>query len=649
MEEGTVKSNKNIDLKDFKINDSFLGKYQELIRDIVIPYQYDILEDKVEGVEKSHAIENFRIAAGDIKGEFYGMVFQDSDVAKWIEAAAYSLAINPDDKLENTVDEVIDLIERAAGEDGYLNTYFTVKEPEHRWENLHECHELYCAGHMIEAAVAYYEATGKDKLLSVMKKMSDLIYDTFGYGKREGFPGHPEIELALMRLYHLTGDDRYKELTKFFIDERGKEPNFFEAETKKRVWEHFLMNYDDRKYAQNHAPVREQKEAAGHAVRAVYLYTGMADVAGETDDKELLEACDTLFDNIANKQMYITGGIGSTHHGEAFTVDYDLPNDTIYAETCAAIGLMFFADKMLSLNVDSKYSDVLERALYNNVLAGMQLDGKKFFYVNPLEVNPGISGVMGNYKHVLPQRPGWFGCACCPPNVARVLSSIGKYAYNQDGNTVYTHLYISGEAVIKELDNMKIVTDTKYPFEGVVNYKFSNVPDKDITFAVRIPAYTKDKFVIKLNGVVLSKEDMVVEKGYLYIKGIKENDDLILGFDMSAKKVYSNTAVRYNAGCVALTRGPLVYCFEGVDNGSDNVLLQELSIKSDGATSEEKVSDSILGDIVKLKVDGYKKTGSNDLYSFEKPSKEEFKLMAVPYYTWGNRGLNQMRVWMLED
>ncbi len=641
-----MKSNKNIDLKNFKIEDSFLGKYQELIRNVVIPYQYDILEDRVEGIEKSHAIENFRIAAGDIKGEFYGMVFQDSDVAKWIEAAAYSLTVSPDEKLEKTVDDLIDIIERAASEDGYLNTYFTVKEPEHRWENLHECHELYCAGHMIEAAIAYYESTGKDKLLNVMKNMSNLIYDTFGYGKREGFPGHPEIELALMRLYHLTGDDRYKELTKFFVDERGKEPNFFEAETKKRGWEHFHMNYDDRKYAQNHAPVRDQKEAAGHAVRAVYLYTGMADMAGETDDKELLDACDTLFDNIANKQMYITGGIGSTHHGEAFTVDYDLPNDTIYAETCAAIGLMFFADKMLTLNVDSKYSDVLEKALYNNVLAGMQLDGKKFFYVNPLEVNPGISGVLGNYKHVLPQRPGWFGCACCPPNVARILSSIGKYAYHQDENTVYAHLYISGEAI---LDNMKIVTDTKYPFEGVVNYKFSNVADKDIAFAVRIPAYTKNNFLVKLNGVELSKEDMVIEKGYLYIKGIKENFDLTLIFDISAKKVYSNTAVRYNAGCVALTRGPLVYCFEGVDNDMDNVLLQELSIKSNGTIEEEKISDEVLGDIAKLKVEGYKKTGSNDLYSFEKPIKEDVKLTAVPYYTWGNRGLNQMRVWMLED
>lgn len=638
---------KNIRVGDFKVTDSFWGRYQSLVRDVVIPYQYEILNDNVPGVEKSHAIENFKIAAGDTEGEFYGMVFQDSDVAKWIEAAAYSLIATPDKQLEKTVDDVIDIIDRAALKDGYLNTYFTVKEPEHRWQNLQECHELYCAGHMIEAAVAYYEATGKDKLLNVMKKMSDLICDTFGEGRKRGIPGHPEIELALMRLYHLTDNEKYRDMAKYFVDERGREPNFFKEERAKRGWEHFHMNPEDREYSQNHKPVREQDKAAGHAVRAVYLYTGMADVAGSTDDKELLKVCDTLFDNIANKQMYITGGIGSTHHGEAFTVDYDLPNDTIYAETCAAIGLIFFADKMLSYIPDGKYGDVMERALYNNVLAGMELDGKRFFYVNPLEVNPGISGVLGNYRHVLPQRPGWFGCACCPPNEARLLSSLGKYVYHIKNTTVYANLFISGEAVVRELGGMKIVSETGYPVSGDVKYTFTNVPGTEITFAVRIPEFSKDNYRIEIGSGENNDFKVKIDKGYYYITGnFREKMTVTVKLDVSPKKVYANTAVRYDEGCAAITRGPLVYCIEGVDNGE---LIQSLRIKRNGNITEKPYDESLLNGIVVLEAEGYKMEGSSSLYSYERPRAVPCTLKAVPYYTWGNRGLSQMRVWINEE
>lgn len=645
-----MQTGKNVRISDVRITDSFWGRYQSMVRDVVIPYQYEILNDKVEGVEKSHAIENFRIAAGDMDGEFYGMVFQDSDVAKWIEAAAYSLTVTPDERLERTVDNVIDIIGRAAQPDGYINTYFTVKEPEHRWQNLHECHELYCAGHLIEAAVAYYEATGKDKLLNIMKKMADLICDTFGENKKRGIPGHPEIELALMRLYHLTDDEKYRDMAKYFVDERGKEPNFFKEETEKRGWEHFHMNPDDREYAQNHKPVREQKEAAGHAVRAVYLYTGMADVAGSTDDAELLKACDVLFDNIAQKQMYITGGIGSTHHGEAFTTDYDLPNDTVYAETCAAIGLIFFADMMLRFIPDGKYADVMERALYNNVLAGMQLDGKKFFYVNPLEVNIGISGVQGNYRHVLPERPGWFGCACCPPNVARLLSSLGRYIYHINGDTIYANLFISGEAVIEDMDGLKISTQTDYPLSGSVRYTFTDVPDRTVTFAVRLPQYSADSFRVLINGKPAADShslDIYEDKGYFYISGVfEENMTVMLELDVTPKKVYANTAVRYDAGCTAITRGPLVYCFEGADNEG---LLQTLRIKENGGISEKQYDEKLLGGIIPLSVDGYMMNGSDSLYSYKRPETKECTLTAVPYYTWGNRGQNQMRVWMQEE
>ena len=323
------------------------------------------------------------------------MVFQDSDAAKWIEAAAFALENFPDKELENQVDGLIDIIALAQDKDGYLNTRFTISDKDKRWTNLLEAHELYCAGHMMEAACAYYEATGKDKLLKVMLKNVDCIYDRFVTQNSPGFPGHPEAELALIKLYRATGEKKCLELAEKFINERGL------------------------------------SVATGHAVRAVYLYTGMAELAAETGDKELLAACGRLWENITEKQMYVTGGIGSTVIGEAFSVVYDLPSDTAYAETCAAVGLIFFGRAMLKNDIDGRYGDICERAFYNGVLAGMALDGKSFFYVNPLEVIPGISGKAQNYRHDLPQRPKWYACACCPPNVARLVSSFGRYAYGE--------------------------------------------------------------------------------------------------------------------------------------------------------------------------------------------------------------------------
>lgn len=337
--------NREVNLKNVTVKDSFWSARQQLVAEVVIPYQEKILDDKIPGVEKSHAFSNFRIAAGMEEGDFYGMVFQDSDVAKWLEGVAYSLIVKPDKELEERADSIIEMIERAQQPDGYLNTYFTIKEPEHRWQNLYECHELYCAGHMMEAAVAYYEATGKDRLLKVMERMADHIADQFGPDKRPGIPGHQEIEIGLMRLYHATGEEKYSDLAQYFIDERGKNPDFFKEETEKRGWTHFGLDPEDTKYNQSFAPVREQKKAEGHSVRAVYMYTAMADIAGKTKEKALLDACEALWDNITQKRMYITGGIGSTVDGEAFSIDYDLPNDTVYAETCAAIGLVFFAKK----------------------------------------------------------------------------------------------------------------------------------------------------------------------------------------------------------------------------------------------------------------------------------------------------------------
>lgn len=635
-----------IKISQIRVEDRFWSPKQKMIADVVIPFQEKVLNDEVEGVEKSHALANFRIAAGLENGEFYGMVFQDSDVAKWLEGAAYSLIVKPDKALEERADAIIEVIEKAQQPDGYLNTYFTIKEPEHKWQNLQECHELYCAGHMMEAAVAYYEATGKDRLLKVMERMADHISDQFGPGKRTGIPGHQEVEIGLMRLFHATGKERYRDLAQYFIDERGKNPDFFKEEKEKRGWDHFGINPEDTKYNQSFAPVREQKTAEGHSVRAVYMYTAMADLAGETGEKALLDACGTLWDNITQKRMYLTGGIGSTGDGEAFTIDYDLPNDMAYAETCASIGLAFFAKKMLDIQPSNKYADVLERVLFNGILSGMQLDGKKFFYVNPLEVNPGVSGVLHGYKHVLPQRPGWYACACCPPNLVRTIMSLGKYAWSESEDTVYSHLYIGGSA---DLERALIDVETSFPWEGKVEYTIHpKEQGDDFTFAVRIPSYAKECTIL-LNGRKISgsEEKVIQEKdGYLYLSGKwVDGERLSIEFQMPVRRIYCNTAVRENENCVALMRGPFVYCFEGVDNTEP---VQELRIPENSVFEAELCREGVLQGMVVLKGEGLRMQSGDKLYSEEKPVCVPAKLRAVPYFAWGNRGVNQMRVWMPE-
>jgi len=635
------KVKKEIDLKRVKISDAFWSKRQALITDTVIPYQEKILDDKVDGVEKSHAFANFRIAAGLEEGEFFGMVFQDSDVAKWLEAVAYSLCIKQDADLEKRADEIIDIIAKAQQPDGYLNTYFTIKEPEKRWKNLHECHELYCAGHMMEAAAAYYKATGKDKLLNVMERMSDHIENHFVTEKREGIPGHQEIEIGLMKLYHVTGKEKFLKLALHFINERGKDPEFFIRENNNRGWKHEILDPYNTKYNQSYAPVREQKTAEGHSVRAVYMYTAMADLAAVTADKELLKACELIWNNIVNKRMYITGGIGSNAHGESFTIDYDLPNDSVYAETCASIGLMFFAREMLDVCPSGKYSDVMELALYNGVLSGMQLDGKRFFYVNPLEVNPEISGQFFGFKHVLPERPGWYQCACCPPNVARLLASLGKYQWGEGENTIFSHLFIGGTA---EFDLATIIVESELPWQGKVYYTVKPTgKNPEFSLAIRIPLYAK-KVNILLNGEEQEEND--IRDQYCYINRCwKEGDTVQLIFDMPARRIYTNTQVKENIGCVAIMRGPVVYCFEGIDNGEN---IHELHITKSEEIIVGEYEPTLLNGIVPLKIKGTRLFHHDNLYFEGEYSKKTEQMTAIPYYAWGNRGLNQMRVWMHE-
>ena len=635
------KQNKNISLKNVQVQDGFWKPMQDLIIETVIPYQEKILNDEIPGVEKSHALANFRIAAGMEKGEFYGMVFQDSDVAKWLEAVAYSLVVHPDAELEKRADEVIETIEKAQQEDGYLNTYFTIKEPEHRWQNLQECHELYCAGHMMEAAVAYYDATGKDNLLKVMERMADHIDRRFGPDKITGIPGHQEVEIGLMRLYHTTGEERYCNLAEYFINERGKNPNFFYEESQKRGWTHFGIDPKDTVYNQSFATVYDQKEAVGHSVRAVYMYTAMADIAGTTGDERLYQACVDLWKNMTEKRMYLTAGIGSTGELEAFTKDYDLPNDMVYAETCASIGLIFFAKQMLELEANGKYADVMERAFYNGTISGMQADGKRFFYVNPLEVNPGISGVVPGYKHVLPERPGWYACACCPPNLVRLITSLGKYVWDETDDTIFFHMFVGQKA---ELEKADIDVESSYPWEGKVTYHVHSKKEEEYTLAIHIPGYLKD-ICVKVNGEQIEWKKFM-KNGYLYLTRKWGESQVEILFDLEVRKVYANKNVREDAGKVALMRGPFVYCFEGVDNGND---LQAMCIDADTQAETFVGKEGVLKDKVCIHVQGYEDERESDaLYSEEKPDYQPHELTAIPYYLWGNRGVNQMRVWMLE-
>lgn len=625
----------------FKPGSGFLPKLSGLVKDVVIPYQYKILNDEIPGVEKSHALENLRLAAEKLKGgavneNFYGMVFQDSDVAKWLEAAAFTLVQSENPEIEAEVESVIDLLAAAQHKDGYLNSYFTVKEPDRRWSNLQEAHELYCAGHLIEAACAHYEATGSDKLLKIMENNADCIYDHFMNSCKDGYCGHPEIELALMKLYKASGNEKYKELALHFVNVRGKCPHYFIEEKKSRGWEIWGSDAEDTDYTQSTVPVREQKDAVGHAVRAVYLYTAMADLAAESGDESLREACESLWESITRRRMYVTGGIGSTVIGEAFTVDYDLPNSTVYAETCASIGLIFFARRMLELEPKGEYGDVMERALYNTVLAGMQLDGKRFFYVNPLESVPGISGEAATQKHVLPQRPSWYSCACCPPNVARLLSSIGCYAYSTGENTLFTHLYIGG-SVDSGMD-YSLSCETGYPHCGKIHYEF--LGSKETTLAFRIPEWSVNT-VILING---EKTEPDIRDGYAYLTRLFSNGDTIeLSLDMTPRKVYASPLVPADTGYAAVQRGPLVYCAEGADNNGD---VLSLSLDREGSLKEEKCD--LLDGAAVINAEGWRTLGFDGLYTSRRPEREKTEIKMIPYYAWGNRGLGQMRVWLPE-
>ncbi len=625
---------KSLPLKRVCIEDAFWSPHLETNRIITLP-------DVYQKCKKTGRIDAFKLNWKPGKPN-PPHVFWDSDVAKWIEGAAYSLATHPDPKLEKLLTGVVDLIVKAQQPDGYLNVHFTLVEPEKRWANLRDNHELYCAGHLMEAAVAHYEATGKRDFLDAMCRYADHIYLVFGRGKgkRRGYPGHEEIELALMKLYRATGEQRYLDLDRYFVDERGRKPLYFDIEARAR-------GEDPKQYGNYHQadlPVRQQKTADGHAVRAMYLYCAMADVAAETGDKTLLAACKRLWKNVTHRRMYITGGIGSAREGERFTTDYDLPNETAYAETCAAIGLVFWAHRMMQIDPDARYADVMERALYNGVLSGVSLDGSKFFYVNPLTVHPeGFRLMYAAYFG--PVRQEWFGTSCCPTNIARMLASMGRYVYSQDKNEIYVHLYIGGSAEI-DMGGQKILLTqkTRYPWKEKVRLTVRPEKPAEFTVAVRIPGWCRAAS-LKVNGRAVNLA-RITKKGYAKVKRLWKSGDMIdLTLPMPVERIEANPNVRMNSGKVALQRGPVVYCLEEIDNGPN---LSEISLPPDAAL-RAKYDKDLLGGVTIITGKARRRDESSwkeFLYRAEASKMKTVNIQAVPYFAWCNRKPGEMLVWI---
>lgn len=659
---------RKVEQKRVQITDDFWKKEIMLVKDTVLPYQWEALNDRIPDAQPSYCMHNFKVAGRmnrsaqqetgyvppvyttngfcvwpenpEKPGErFYGFVFQDSDFAKWIEAAAYILQQYPNPKLEEVADRAIDIVCEAQQPDGYLDTFYIINDMSKRFTDLRNNHELYCLGHLIEGAVAYYQTTGKDKLLRAACRYAECVEKHIGPdpGQLHGYPGHEIAEMALARLYELTGCEKYRDLGLYFINERGKKPYYYDRENSSDAYGEGLRY----QYQQAHQPVREQTEAVGHAVRAVYLYSGMADFARLTLDDSLKAACEKLWDDVVGTKMYITGGVGGTHIGEAFSYAYDLPNDTAYAETCASVGMIFWARRMLEIEQKSKYADVMERELYNVVLSGMGLEGDSFFYVNPLEVVPEACRKDARKEYVKPVRQKWFGCACCPPNIARLIGSIGTYIYTETEDTVFVHLYV-GSRMEKKLRTGKLQIDMQsgFPWNGNVSIQIRSAASEEATIALRIPEWSQ---TCRINGIedAQTKE----ENGYLYITKVWGRQDLLqIEFPMEVRILEADYRVREDIGKVAVMRGPLVYCLEEADNGKDLHTL-----KVDGDARFETVEKKILTETVTaVRAQGWRQKTEqrNELYTpYTKTEYVRTNLTWIPYYAWANRGEGEMQVW----
>ncbi|ARO32000.1 six-hairpin glycosidase-like protein [Rhizobium sp. NXC14] len=566
-------------------------------------------------------------------------MFWDSDLGKSIETIAYSLYRRPNPKLEARADEIIDMYERMQDKDGYLNAWFQRVEPSRRWTNLRDHHELYCAGHLMEAAVAYYQATGKRKLLDIMCRYADYMIKVFGHGEGQipGYCGHEEIELALVKLARVTGEKKYLDLSKYFIDERGTEPHFFTAEAARDGRSAADFHQKTYEYGQAHLPVREQTKVVGHAVRAMYLYSGMADIATEYKDDSLTAALETLWDDLTTKQMYITGGIGPAASNEGFTDYYDLPNDTAYAETCASVGLVFWASRMLGRGPNRRYADIMEQALYNGALPGLSTDGKTFFYDNPLE----SAGKHHRWK--------WHHCPCCPPNIARLVTSIGSYMYAVADDEIAVHLYGESTARLKLANGAELALEqrTNYPWDGAVAFTVKLAKPARFALSLRIPDWAEGA-TLSVNGAMLDL-GAHVRDGYARIDREWADDDKVaLYLPLALRPQYANPKVRQDAGRVALMRGPLVYCVETTDNGED---LNTIVLPRDLSAAETVVLKD-LNDAVALDLKVEREETSNwgtSLYRKAPAERRVATARFVPYHLWDNRAPGEMLVWVQAD
>lgn len=666
-----------VELHNVVISDPFWSKIRNLVKNVLLPYQWRALNDGIDGAEKSFCVHNFKAAArlnarrgrpGFLEPQwsdpgfsvfpgadetpdpdkFYGFVFQDSDLYKWLEAAAYILASERDPELEATCDGAVELIAAAQLPSGYIDTYYILSGMERALTNLRDNHELYCMGHLIEAACAYYEATGKDRLLNVARGFADFVYLELGPSGRPGYPGHEIAEMALARLSELTGDKKYLELAELFIKRRGTEPNYFTAERRKNAALDGKPVPDDTParldYYQAAKPVLEQDEAVGHAVRCMYLASGMADVARLTGDEPLRDACDRLWHSAVHEKMYITGGVGGTRDGEAFSCPFDLPSDAAYSETCAAVGLVFFAGRMLRLRPASEYADVMERALFNACLSGMSLDGRSFFYVNPLEAVPELIRRDSRLSHVDTRRQKWFGCACCPPNLARLLSNLGSYAYARDDDTLWVNLYVGG-SVRQTLGGVPVCLSVRsdIPFSGRVELSLDLPEPASFTLALRVPGWTDpDTPVAVPDGVTYVTRD-----GYMYISGLwRPGDAVTADFPMPVTLTAASPAVRECVGKTCVSRGPVVYCAEEADNGKD---LHLLRLDTSDLSAVEVKSLKISGfDLPSVSIPVKKlRGGGTGLYTpLSPPEEDSFRALLIPYFAWANRAEGEMRVWL---
>ena len=591
IKEQPLKMIEQIDFSHVKINDNFWSPRLSKHVSATLPVCIDQIDNQ------TGRIRNFENAAKG-EGEHSGIFFDDSDVYKALEGMAYSLINNPDPELEKKADEWIDKFAAAQQPDGYINTFYTLTGLDKRWTNMDK-HEMYCAGHMIEAGVAYYQATGKRKLLDVCIRMADHMMSQFGPGKRHWVPGHEEIELALVKLYQTTQEQKYLDFAYWLLEERGHGHGTMGDEGK---W--------DPVYYQDIVPVRQLTDISGHAVRCMYLYCGMADVAALKNDTGYIAAMDRLWDDVVHRNMYITGGIGSSRDNEGFTEDYDLPNLDAYCETCASVGMVLWNQRMNQLTGDSKYIDVLERSLYNGALAGISLGGDRFFYVNPEESK-------GDHH-----RQEWYGCACCPSQLSRFLPSIGNYIYASSDDALWVNLYIgnTGQIRIGETDIL-LTQETDYPWDGSVKLTISTSQPLEKEIRLRIPNWCKT-YDLSINGKRINVSE---EKGYAVIKDWKSQDVIALDMDMPVEIVAADPHVKENFGKRAIQRGPLVYCMEEIDNPEyfDQIQL------SPSTTFQTAFVSDILNGIKTIKTNGRAQSAT-----------------FIPYYAWDNRKAGKMRVWI---